>query len=96
MKAHNVEIISVCLSGRFHFYLLLFVCMCIENFRVLLTNNFLFLTAFLFYKPEAVPSIFKDLNADHQRMFDLLKESKLKWIAILPPHIAGIYYAKCL
>ncbi|KAK9293959.1 hypothetical protein QLX08_011255 [Tetragonisca angustula] len=64
MKAHNVEIISVCLS------------------------------AFLFYKPEAVPSIFKDLNADHQRMFDLLKESKLKWIAILPPHIADVQNSK--
>ncbi|XP_076235380.1 flavin reductase (NADPH) isoform X1 [Calliopsis andreniformis] len=46
------------------------------------------LSAFLFYKPEAVPAIFKDLNADHQRMFDLIKESGLKWIAILPPHIA--------
>ncbi|XP_054011611.1 flavin reductase (NADPH) [Hylaeus anthracinus] len=46
------------------------------------------LSAFLFYKPEAVPAIFKDLNADHQRMFDLLKESGLKWIAVLPPHIA--------
>ena len=47
--------------------------------------------AFLFYKPEAVPGIFKNLNADHQRMFDLLKESQLKWIAVLPPHIAGIH-----
>lgn len=46
------------------------------------------LSAFLFYKPEAVPAIFKDVNADHQRMFDLLKESGLKWIAVLPPHIA--------
>ncbi|KAL6444850.1 hypothetical protein ACFW04_002110 [Cataglyphis niger] len=43
---------------------------------------------FLFYKPEAVPVIFKDLNADHQRMFDMIKTSGLKWIAILPPHIA--------
>ena len=58
MKAHNVGVVSVCLS------------------------------AFLFYKPEAVPGIFKNLNADHQRMFDLLKESQLKWIAVLPPHIA--------
>jgi len=58
MKAHNVELVSVCLS------------------------------AFLFYKPEAVPAIFKDLNADHQRMFDLIKASGLKWVAILPPHIA--------
>ncbi|XP_078034822.1 flavin reductase (NADPH) [Augochlora pura] len=46
------------------------------------------LSAFLFYKPEAVPAIFKDLNADHQRMFDLLKASELQWIAVLPPHIA--------
>ncbi|XP_076637601.1 flavin reductase (NADPH) [Colletes latitarsis] len=46
------------------------------------------LSAFLFYKPEAVPSIFKDLNDDHQRMLNFLKESKLKWIAVLPPRIA--------
>lgn len=36
-----------------------------------------------------MPQIFKDLNEDHQRMFDLLKkEDTLKWIAVLPPHIA--------
>ncbi|CAK9813448.1 Flavin reductase (NADPH) [Anthophora quadrimaculata] len=52
------------------------------------------LSAFLFYKSEAVPAIFKDLNADHQRMFDLLKESQLKWIAILPPHIADVPSSK--
>ncbi|XP_012139181.1 flavin reductase (NADPH) isoform X2 [Megachile rotundata] len=43
---------------------------------------------FLFYKPEAVPSIFQDITKDHQRMFDVLKESQLKWIAVLPPHIS--------
>lgn len=33
--------------------------------------------------------MFTDLNADHQRMFDMLKkEDTLKWIAVLPPHIA--------
>ncbi|KAJ8674357.1 hypothetical protein QAD02_005619 [Eretmocerus hayati] len=47
------------------------------------------LSAFLFRKPEDVPAIFKDLNADHQRMFDLVKKSDLKWIAVLPPHISG-------
>ncbi|KAG6801025.1 flavin reductase (NADPH) isoform X1 [Apis mellifera caucasica] len=52
------------------------------------------LSAFLFYKPETVPNIFKDLNADHQRMFDLLKESQLKWIAVLPPHIADVPNSK--
>lgn len=52
------------------------------------------LSAFLFYKPDAVPAIFKDLNADHQRMLDVLKESGLKWIAILPPHIADVPSSK--
>jgi len=46
------------------------------------------LSAFLFYEPEKVPAIFKDLNADHQRMLNAVKESGLKWIAVLPPHIA--------
>ncbi|XP_077275232.1 flavin reductase (NADPH) isoform X1 [Temnothorax americanus] len=58
MKAHNVELVSVCLS------------------------------AFLFLKFEAVPAIFKDVTADHRRMFDTIKSSGLKWVAILPPHIA--------
>lgn len=45
--------------------------------------------AFLFYEPEKVPPMFKDLNEDHQRMFDIIKkEDTLKWIAVLPPHIA--------
>lgn len=47
------------------------------------------LSAFLFYDPEKVPPMFKDLNADHQRQYDLLKSSDLKYIAVLPPHIAG-------
>ncbi|XP_014473970.1 PREDICTED: flavin reductase (NADPH) [Dinoponera quadriceps] len=46
------------------------------------------LSAFLFYEPGAVPAIFKDLNADHKRMFDMIKASELKWVAVLPPHIA--------
>lgn len=50
------------------------------------------LSAFLFYEPGKVPAIFQDLNADHQRMFDAIKESGLKWIAVLPPHIGGNYY----
>lgn len=50
------------------------------------------LSAFLFYEPEKVPPMFKDLNADHQRQFDAVKESNLKYIAILPPHIAGTEY----
>ncbi|XP_011696793.1 PREDICTED: flavin reductase (NADPH) [Wasmannia auropunctata] len=58
MKAHNVELVSVCIS------------------------------AFLFFKPEAVPARFRDLTEDHQRMLDIIKSSGLKWVAILPPHIA--------
>ncbi|KAJ8925262.1 hypothetical protein NQ315_009090 [Exocentrus adspersus] len=46
------------------------------------------LSAFLFYEPEKVPPMFKDINADHQRQFDILKASGLKFIAVLPPHIA--------
>ncbi|XP_075222202.1 flavin reductase (NADPH) [Lycorma delicatula] len=46
------------------------------------------LSAFLFYEPEKVPAIFQALNADHQRMYDLLKVSDLNWIAVFPPHIA--------
>lgn len=48
------------------------------------------LSAFLFFKPEAVPAIFRDVTEDHQRMFDMIKTSELKWVAILPPHITGI------
>lgn len=59
MKAHNVELVSVCLS------------------------------AFLFYEPEKVPKMFVDVNADHQRMYDALKASSLKYVAVFPPHIAG-------
>ncbi|XP_011860302.1 PREDICTED: flavin reductase (NADPH) isoform X2 [Vollenhovia emeryi] len=58
MKAHNVELVSVCLS------------------------------TFLFLKLEAVPAMFRDVTEDHQRMFDMIKSSGLKWVAILPPHIA--------
>lgn len=48
------------------------------------------LSAFLFHDPNSdkVPAIFKDVTADHQRMFDILKESHLKYIAVFPPHIA--------
>ncbi|XP_044746938.1 flavin reductase (NADPH) [Coccinella septempunctata] len=46
------------------------------------------LSAFLFWKPADVPPMFHDLNADHRRQLDAIKESSLKYIAILPPHIA--------
>ncbi|KAG5872552.1 hypothetical protein JTB14_033971 [Gonioctena quinquepunctata] len=46
------------------------------------------LSAFLFRELDKVPPMFKDLNADHQRMYDILKASNLKYIACFPPHIA--------
>ncbi|XP_011496227.1 PREDICTED: flavin reductase (NADPH) [Ceratosolen solmsi marchali] len=52
------------------------------------------LSAFLFYTPEKVPTIFKDLNDDHQRMFDLVKQCGLKWIAVLPPRITELPSSK--
>lgn len=48
------------------------------------------LSAFLFYEPSKVPAMFTDLNADHQRQFDIVKASNLKYIAVLPPHIADM------
>ena len=58
-------------------------------FRSQIHVSFFLFLAFLFYDPEKVPAMFRDLNADHQRMFDMLKkEDTLKWIAVLPPHIA--------
>lgn len=47
------------------------------------------LSAFLFRKPDEVPQQFRELNADHQRQFDIVKNSDLKYILVLPPHIAG-------
>lgn len=47
------------------------------------------LSAFLFLDADKVPPVFKDLNADHQRMYDVLKESDRNYIAVFPPHIAN-------
>uniref|UniRef100_A0A336L5M3 CSON003609 protein n=1 Tax=Culicoides sonorensis TaxID=179676 RepID=A0A336L5M3_CULSO len=46
------------------------------------------LSAFLFYEPDKVPKIFTELNADHQRQFDVVKASDLDYRCVLPPHIA--------
>lgn len=46
------------------------------------------LSSFLFFEPHKVPSMFAELNADHQRMLDVVKASGLEYRAILPPHIA--------
>lgn len=46
------------------------------------------LSAFLFYEDDKVPKMFVDLNADHMRQLQVLKDSDRKYIAVLPPHIA--------
>lgn len=52
------------------------------------------LSAFLFYDEDKVPPVFKDINADHRREYEELKKSGLKYIAVLPPHIAGNFATK--
>lgn len=54
------------------------------------------LSAFLFYDEDKVPPVFKDLNADHKREYEELKKSGLKYIAVLPPHIAGRPIYNCI
>lgn len=48
------------------------------------------LSAFLFYEIAKVPQIFKDINDEHLRMFNVLKESGLNWIAVYPPHFTDV------
>lgn len=47
------------------------------------------LSSFLFWEPEKVPAQFVHLNAEHQKMLDLVKSSGLDFIAVMPPHIAN-------
>lgn len=54
------------------------------------------LSAFLFYEPDKVPPRFNDLNDDHKRMFEEIKNSGLDWIAVFPPHISGMYHISSL
>ncbi|XP_058458214.1 flavin reductase (NADPH) [Malaya genurostris] len=60
------------------------------------------LSSFLFFEKDKVPKMFTDLNAEHGRMLDVVKESELEYRAIFPPHIADepageyiITYDKC-
>jgi biliverdin reductase / flavin reductase len=46
------------------------------------------LSSFLFYEVDKVPKMFHELNADHQRMLDIVKGSNLEYRAVFPPHIA--------
>ncbi|XP_053685182.1 flavin reductase (NADPH) [Sabethes cyaneus] len=46
------------------------------------------LSSFLFFKPDKVPKMFIDLNAEHKKMLDIIKASGLEYRAVFPPHIA--------
>ncbi|XP_011563383.3 flavin reductase (NADPH) [Plutella xylostella] len=46
------------------------------------------MSTFLLFEPSKLPERFKNVNDDHKRMHDALKECGLNWIAVLPPHIA--------
>jgi len=45
-------------------------------------------SAFVFRKQEEVPEIFRPITEDHRRQLEILKSSKMRYIAVLPPHIA--------
>lgn len=49
------------------------------------------LSAFLFYEVDKVPPIFKEVTADHRRMYEALQSSGLKYVACFTPHIAGMF-----
>lgn len=42
----------------------------------------------MFFEPDKVPAMFININAEHNRMLNILKESDLQWIAVNSPHIA--------
>lgn len=54
-----------------------------------LTKISVCMSSFLFWEPEKVPAQFRNLNAEHKAMLDIIKTSGLQFIAVLPPHIAN-------
>lgn len=49
-----------------------------------------FLVAFLMWDPDKVPARLQPVTEDHIRMQQILKESGLNCIYVMPPHIAGV------
>ncbi|XP_046658876.1 flavin reductase (NADPH)-like [Homalodisca vitripennis] len=45
------------------------------------------LSLFLFYEMEKVPSVYREVTADHRRMFRALESSDLHWVAVNAAHI---------
>uniref|UniRef100_A0A0K8TQW4 Putative nmra-like family n=1 Tax=Tabanus bromius TaxID=304241 RepID=A0A0K8TQW4_TABBR len=47
------------------------------------------LSTFLLRSPSEVPPIFTDLNNEHKRMLEIVKNSGLNYVCVLPPHISS-------
>lgn len=47
------------------------------------------LSSFLFWEPEKVPGIFKEVHADHRRMMEVLRNSSIDYRAVCPPNISN-------
>ncbi|XP_052889358.1 flavin reductase (NADPH) [Anopheles moucheti] len=52
------------------------------------------LSSFLFMEPDKVPAIFVNINGEHRRMLEMVKDCGLEYRAVLPPHIADEPQAK--
>lgn len=49
-----------------------------------------FLVAFLMWDLDKVPARLQPVTEDHIRMQQILKESGLDCVYVMPPHIAGV------
>lgn len=47
--------------------------------------------AFLLWDRTKVPPRMLPLTEDHDRMCNVLKTSELDYVAVMPPHIGGLY-----
>lgn len=47
------------------------------------------LSSFIFREPSAVPPIFREIDADHRRMYEIVLESGLDFRAVMPPHVTA-------
>lgn len=47
------------------------------------------MSSFLFRPADQIPPMVREIDADHRRMLEVIKESGLEYRAILPPHITA-------
>uniref|UniRef100_A0A8C9CM56 Biliverdin reductase B n=1 Tax=Phocoena sinus TaxID=42100 RepID=A0A8C9CM56_PHOSS len=50
-------------------------------------------SAFLLWDPSKVPPRLQDVTDDHIRMHEILQQSGLKYVAVMPPHIGSVCLA---